>query len=344
MSTTPKFFPIPVEVSTTTPTSGKILIVPYPPKMLRDPSDTKYRWGGEKRSGYMTIKGKPIEGWDYMGSTLSLDGGGLLLNMENEEHRRLYMIFKHSDQFRGVISENKGKRYPNSRFYFQNNELEIIEYLKSVERSDAMVDRIRSLRPEEVSRIALWFGITGSDELKRGSLRKMTETESGMNRLQEVLMNPDRQLMELVAVAESKGDASKKQGLWKNKATGVYYWNAETIGLEREGAITYLKKNTELQHEMRKIYLSEPLNPVFPPQAPQKPEEKIENPIASVKVIDPTVDKTKKGWYINIEELKEAYAKDKSPYNLGEKFKDPDTGNATHWKTIQKLLKENGIV
>lgn len=351
MATEVKSYPIPENVENETPTSGRIMIVPYPPSMLRDPSDSKYRWGGITNSGHMAINKKPIDGWSYMGASLTLDGSGAVLDMSNESHRRLYMIYKYADQWKGVVSERKDKRYPNSKFYFQNNELEIQNYLKQMRASDEMVDRIRALRPEEVVRLAMWFGIGGSDDFKKGSLRKMTESEDGMKRLQEVLLNPDREIMELVAVAQSKGDSNSKYGLWENKATGVFYWNSESIGLGREGAIVYLKKNVELQREMRNLYLSEPLAEQAQPQTATKPnipdpDEKIQtdNPLKNLKVVDPTVDKSKKGWYINIEDLKKDYETEKDFFMLGEKYKDPDTGSNTHFQTIKRMLKEAGVV
>lgn len=318
------------------PTEGLIVIRPYPNILAANAEDKKKTWGYVTSSGWQTINKQPVEGWNYMGRSLGIHGGGMNLFMDNEEHRNLYAIFAFSDQWRGKIATSEGKRTAGARFYFFNPEMDAQKYLADVKRGDEMVDMIRGLSNPQIDRIALWFSIKGSDDLKRASLRKMTEKEEGRKKLVEILLSPDRELLELIAMAESKGVPAQKEGLWLNKPTGIYYWNDGAIGIGKGAVTAHLKVNVELQHSMKQLYFGMS-------EVEIKEAEVVKNPVAQshkpIVIIGGGKPEAKYAGTATDEEII-AY------YNAQTDDNEKSEGNIArkhnlHWRKVKKILDDN---
>lgn len=314
------------------PTEGLIVIRPYPNILAANPEDKKKTWGYVTSSGWQTINKQPVEGWNYMGRSLGIHGGGMNLFMDNEEHRNLYAIFAFSDQWKGKIAPSEGKRTAGARFYFFNPEQDAQKYLADVRRGDEMVDMIRGLSIPQIDRIALWFSIKGSDDLKRASLRKMTEKEEGRKKLGEILLSPDRELLELLAMAESKGVPAQKEGLWLNKITGVYYWNDGAIGIGKGAVVSHLKANHELQHAMKQLYFGMSEVQIKTAEEVKNPVAQSHKPIVSYKGGAPAV---KYSGTPTDQQIIDAYnGGDTDPANIGRTFN-------IHWRAAKKVLDNN---
>ena len=313
------------------PNEGVILIRPYPNLIAAREQDKSKTWGYTKRSGWFSINKQHIEGWNHLGQTVGIHGLGTLLDMSNPEHRKLYAIFLLSDQFKGVISESKSNKYgPNSRFYFENHEMEAQKYLASLEVKNQIIDQVRGLNPQALQRIATWFSLGGSETLKKATLLKMADTEDGRKKLGEILLSPDRDLLELIAVAETKGNITKKEGLYKNGQTGVYYWNDLALGLGRGAAIAYLKANFELQSAIKELYWVADI--VEAPVQVAKPAGATTTTTGAKKEV------VKEGKYTGTPDEAAIFA----AYNAqpeGEKdFAAIGRPLKLHWKTIEKIV------
>ena len=319
----------------TIPTEGVILIRPYPNLIAAREQDKNKTWGYTKRSGWFSINKIPIEGWNYMGQTLGIHGLGTMLDMANPDHRQLFAIYSLSDQFKGVISESKSKKYgPTSRFYFQNDELEAVKYLAGLEAKNNLVDMIRSSSAIELDRIAVFIKVAGSETLKKATLLKMTETEDGRKKLAEILLSPDRELLELIVVAETHGNITKKEGLYVNKQTGVYYWNDISIGLGRATVVAHLKSNIELQSAMKQLYwvAAEPKAAAVV----EKPKEVIK--INSSEGVITKVKEEKYSGKPTDQQIIDAFnGGDTDPGSIGRTF------NVHHF-TVRKVLKAHKLI
>jgi len=317
------------------PTEGLIVIRAYPNIMAANQEDKQKTWGVVSKGGWHTINRQMVEGWGPMGRRVTLHGGGMNLFMDNPEHRDLYALFAFSDQWKGVISPAQDKRYPGSRFYFFNPEMDAQKYLADVKRGDEMVDMIRGLSAPQIDRLALWFSIKGSDDLKRAHLRKMTEKEDGRKKLGEILLSPDRELLELIAVAESKGVPAQKEGLWVNKPSGIYYWNDGAIGLGKGAVVAHLKTNTELQHGMKQLYFGMSEVQIKESEVVKNPIPQSHKPIVNVtgkpeaKYAGTATDEEIIAYYKSRTDENE-----KDEANIARKFN-------LHWRKVKKILDDN---
>jgi hypothetical protein len=216
-------------------------------------------WGNIGRAGAFTkkVNGKTvvIDDKTYMTDSLTIGGMGMLLNLENDEHKKLYEIFTESEQWKGVVATSKDKRENSERFYIENPQEEAVKYLEDSTRKDELIVQLHSLKDEQLPRFALMFGLAGTKEIVRANLRQMTETAEGRRKLTEIMLSPDRNMMELLAVAEHQGNAEKQEGLWKTPQ-GVYMWNKTAIGVGKDSLLAFFKdkKNTELYNALKEKY------------------------------------------------------------------------------------------
>lgn len=271
------------------PTTGSIRIKPFKNSVGADEKAKSRTWGTVRRSGWFRIvvgsdaqankEVINIKEWNYMGLSLELHGSGMLLNMENAAHRNLFAIFMFSENWRGVVVKNGLAKTHNSRFFVYNPEAEATAYLKSVEVQDEMIDMLRELNDTQLPLFGLIFNIKGSPSLIRATLRQMTGTPANCKKIAEILLSPDREVMETIAVAESKANPNasneSERGLFK-KHTGIYYWNDVSLGNGLSGCIAYLKNKPDLYIAIRQLYFGEKPGEQKPvATAPIDPVEKL---------------------------------------------------------------------
>lgn len=314
------------------PTSGIIRIAPFRNSLGRDQATKHMFWGHRSVSAHFTIGGKKVEDWNFMGSNFTINGAGMILDMTNYEHRKIYAIITKADQLKGVVSTIKDKRVAGNRFYIDNPEKEMAAYLEGAERQDEYNDIVRSLSDRELEICGLWFSIKGTNQFIKASLRKMNETEEGRKKFGSFMLNSDKEFLQLIAVAEerSKPTAGNKEGLYQT-ANGVYYWNTTAIGAGKEQVVLYLKKNTDLYREMRNMFMgAEPAVEAVVTNLPKETvvEKKLQAIQQEPKVKEPSAD--------------EKTAKIIELYNGGEKStKILGRHVDLHWKSVEKILKEN---
>ena len=317
------------------PEKGLILIKRFANPMARDHKDRFLAWGEKSASGYLTINKKPIEGGDYMGSRLAIRVDTLRLNLDNEEQRLLFGLFSRTDQFKSIISPSKDKKYPGSVYYIENPEEEAETWMADKKREVELVKSIDALTENDLYKMGLVFSIKGSNTVIQATLYKKAATLEGRKDLTEVLYSHDRDLIELIAVAESKGDATQKKGLWRNPKTGVYAWNTQPIGLGTDEVIAYMKKETELQYEIKKLYLKDEVETPVPQAAPkQVAYSEINTSEGKVKVVVPNREDKYKGTPTDKQIIDAYNGGEKDPGALGRKF------NVHHF-SIRKVLKAN---
>lgn len=322
------------------PTTGLILLKRFANTMVRDQKDRFATWGESSASGYLTITDRargwnkrPVDGGNYMGSRLSIKAAMMALDLSNPDQRLMYGLLSKTDQFKGIISPSEKNRYhTSSNYYFENPEMEAIEWMKNKQSEVELMKSIDGLDPVSLKRMGLIFSIKGSEKVIQSNLYKKAETPNGRKALMEVIASPDRDLIELIAVAESQANPTAKTGLWKSSNSGIYHWNNISIGLETAAVISYLKKDTELQYEMKKLYFggSEPQHheSAIKINKGETPEQKL------MKELNPDSD-------VIIEKYKAASPADHKASM--DTIKQLAVEHSKHWKTVQKILKDNGV-
>lgn len=315
------------EFNLTIPKTGSIRIKPFLNSVGADQKAKSRTWGTVRRSGWFRIESGigydkvvcHVKEWNYMGRSLELHGSGMLLNMENPSHQNLYAIFMFSEQWKGVVVENKGRKSHHSRFHIFNPEAEATAYLKSVEVQDEMIDMIRELNDTQLPLFGLMFNIKGSNSVIKATLRQMTAKPEQCKKIGEIMLSPDREYMETIAVAESKAnpnapDASNR-GLYK-KHTGIYYWGDTSLGVGIAGCTAYLKANPDLYLAIRQLYFGE--------KAGEQKLISASNETPEEKVFREQVDAIVNAYNSGTKDVK----------LIGQMVN-------CHWKRIEKILKEN---
>lgn len=306
------------------PKEGIILIKRFANPFVTDQKYQHMVLGERSATGPFTIKGKKVETGYGLTSRVAIRSEVMMLDLSIETRRDLFAILSLTDQFKSLISADINHPQSGSVYYFENPEMEAKTWQANKNREIELMNSIKGLGAEGLRRAALFFSIKGSVNLVEVNLLKKAETIEGRKELMDYLWSPDRTILELISLAESKADTTKKLGLWKNPLSGIYHWNNMSIGLGKEAVIVYLKKEQELQYEMRKLYMSEA-------EANEAP-----------KIQPKTEPKHPGGFNPDMNQMKADYEAGMDFTEMGKKYHRPD-GTPSHHFTLRKLLKDAGV-
>jgi len=226
----------------------------------------KHVWGDFTVSGALKGKDKkPIwdedlqaDGKTIAPRTVAFSGTGILLDLENEEHQKMYKLMTEEKACAPRFLPNpNGSKNATQRFTIENVIEKATTYLASRERKAEVETFITTVAKDEgaLKRFALCFGLKGDVSVIKANLYQMIDSDKLRPKLAELINNIDRPMIELVNVALSEGDSANKKGLTKD-GREMFFWNEIPLALGMNELIAYLKneKNADLYAAIKEMH------------------------------------------------------------------------------------------
>lgn len=214
-----------------------VAIEPFPTDKVY--GDFSYSGDVHKMNG-----GKKEKFDSFLGAqALNISGLGCILDLDDPDQERIYKAITEGLEIKHAFSyKTDGKRGASQRFRIRDEEKEVEEFIKLRSSKKKLEEDIDAMKESgKLKNFALVLGVSGSENVVYANVLKMLDTPEGIKKVSKYINHNDRQVIELIHLAISKGNANEKEGVWKAK-NEMYYINDVPMGLGLDQAVAFLKK------------------------------------------------------------------------------------------------------